>query len=77
MTMQHSSARMHQCIFGLVGLMAVFAATIPIAMQRVSSTEKFANQPFNSQTCEAQQPEKRQVVSWLKTCRYLTVAPAK
>ncbi len=75
--MQNSSARMHQCIFGLVGLMAMFAVTIPIAMQRVSSTEKFANQPFNSQTCEAQKPEKRRVVSWLETCRYLTVVPVK
>lgn len=71
--MQNSTARMHQCVFGLAGLMAVFAVTIPIAMKRVSSTEKFIDQPLNSQTCEAQKPEKRTVVSWLETCRHITV----
>jgi hypothetical protein len=75
-TMQQSTARMHQGVFGLVGVMATFAVTFAIAMVRVSQTEKFAGQPFNSQTCEAKlQSGDRKVVSWPHTCRLMTVQP--
>lgn len=74
--MQQSTARMHQGVFGLVGVMATFAVTFTIAMVRVSQTEKFAGQPFNSQTCEAKvQSGDRKVVSWSDTCRLMTVKP--
>jgi hypothetical protein len=55
--------------------MSAFAMTVPIAMLRVSSTEKFAGQPFNSQTCETASPTQRQVVNWLETCSRMSVAP--
>jgi hypothetical protein len=73
--MKHST--MHQCVFGLSGLMAVFAVALAIAMQRVSQTKEFAGQPLNSQTCETRtQSGSRTVVSWLETCRHLRVDPS-
>ena len=74
--MQKSTVRMHQGVFALTGVMAMFVATFAIAMVRVSQTEKFAGQPFNSQTCEAKlQNGDRKVVSWPNTCRLMTVQP--
>jgi hypothetical protein len=73
--MKNSTAPMHAIVLGLVGVMSAFAVTIPIAIYRVSSTPKFAGQPFNSQTCETDLPAQRQVVSWLETCRHRQVAP--
>jgi hypothetical protein len=70
-----NSAAMHPIVLGLVGVMSVFAITVPIAMVRVSSTEKFAGQPLNSQTCKTENPPQRQVVSWLETCRHMTIVP--
>jgi hypothetical protein len=73
--MKDSTTQMHYIVLGLTGLMSAFAITVPIAIARVSSTEKFAGQPLNSQTCETYKPPKRQVVSWLETCRHISVAP--
>jgi hypothetical protein len=73
--MKNSTAPMHSIVLGLVGVMSVFAITIPIAIYRVSATEKFAGQPFNSQTCKTDNPAQREVVSWLETCRHMQVAP--
>lgn len=70
-----STAQMHHIVLSLTGVMSVFAITVPIAIARVSSTEKFAGQALNSQTCETYNPPKRQVVSWLETCRHMSVAP--
>ncbi len=73
--MKDSTNQIHYIVFGLIGVMSAFAITVPIAIVRVSSTEKFAGQALNSQTCETYNPPKRQVVSWLESCRYMSVAP--
>jgi hypothetical protein len=73
--MNNSTAPMHAIVLSLFGVMSVFAITIPIAIYRVSATEKFAGQPFNSQTCKTDNPAQREVVSWLETCRHMQVAP--
>jgi hypothetical protein len=66
---------MHRYVLGLTGVMALIGITLPIAIWRVSSTQKFAGQPFHSQTCTAQQPTKLEVVSWLATCRHMQMEP--
>jgi hypothetical protein len=71
---KNSTVEMHKIVLGLTGVMSVFALTIPIAMLRVSTTQKFARQPLNSQTCENHTPTKRKVLSWLE-CSRMTVAP--
>jgi hypothetical protein len=73
--MNNSKTQMHYIILGLTSVMGAVAVSVPIAMSRVSSTPKFAGQPFNSQTCETANPAQRQVTSWNQTCRYLSVAP--
>jgi osmotically-inducible protein OsmY len=76
MTVQKSTMKMHQGVFALTGLMAIFAATFAMAIVRVSQTEKFAGQPFHSQTCESKvQSGDRKVISWRSTCRLITVQP--
>jgi hypothetical protein len=64
--MKKSTTEMHYIVLGLAAVMGAFAITVPIAMIRVSSTEKFEGQPFNSQTCKTDIPAQRQVVSWLR-----------
>jgi hypothetical protein len=66
---------MHRYVLGLTGVMALFGITLATAIWRVSSTQKFAGQPFHSQTCTTQQPTKSEVVSWLATCRHMQVKP--
>jgi hypothetical protein len=73
--MKSPSVQMHQIVLALTGIMSAFFITFPISMLRVSSTEKFAGQPFNSQTCETYNPKQRQVVSWRTTCFQMSVAP--
>ena len=73
--MKNSTTQMHKIVLSLAGVMSAFAITVPISMIRVSSTEKFAGQPFNSQTCETYHPAQRQVVSWPETCSRMRVAP--
>jgi hypothetical protein len=75
MSEKSSTLKMHKYVLGLVLLMGGFAGTFVAAIPRVSSTEQFAGQPFNSQTCESKQPKERKVVSWLATCSQMTVAP--
>lgn len=70
-----STLKMHKYVWGLVIVMGGFILTFPIAMLRISSTEKFAGQPFNSQTCEGKQPKERKFVSWIETCSQMTVMP--
>jgi hypothetical protein len=67
--------KMHKYVLSLVILMGGFAGTFLTAIARVSSTEQFAGQPFNSQTCESKQVKERKVVSWLATCSQMKVAP--
>lgn len=66
---------MHKYVMAWIGLLAVFGITIPISMLRVSRTPQFANQPFNSQTCESTMPEARLVVSWKEHCLPMNKAP--
>jgi hypothetical protein len=72
---EKSTLRMHKYVFGLVAVLGGFAITFPIAISRVSSTEQFAGQPYNSQTCESKQPQNRKVVSWPTHCAPMSVAP--
>jgi hypothetical protein len=67
--------KMHKYVLSLIILMGGFAGTFLAAIARVSSTEQFAGQPFNSQTCESKQIKERKVVSWLANCSQMTVAP--
>lgn len=75
MSEKSSTLKMHKYVWGLVIVMGGFVLTFPLAILRVSSTETFAGQPFNSKTCEGKQPKERKVVSWLATCSQMTVAP--
>jgi hypothetical protein len=54
---------MHKIVLGLAGVMSLFVITIPLAMLRVSATQKFAGQPLKSQTCAAHTPVERKVLS--------------
>jgi hypothetical protein len=71
--MKNSTTKMHRIVLGLAGLMSVFAITVPISMTRVSSTVKFAGQPFNSQTCETYNSKQRRVVDWMEDCSQMSV----
>ena len=71
--MQNSTFKMHKYILGWLGLMIAFGVTLPIAMLRVSASPKFANQPFNSETCVSHKPATRTVTSWLETCSRMSI----
>jgi hypothetical protein len=71
---KNSPTQMHKIVLGLTGLMSLFAISIPIAMLRVSATQKFAGQPLRSQTCATQTPIDRKVLSWIE-CSRMNVAP--
>jgi hypothetical protein len=71
---KNSTIEMHKIVLGLTGVMSIFAISIPIAMLRVSATQKFAGQPLKSQTCATQTPVTRKVLSWLE-CSRMNVAP--
>jgi hypothetical protein len=75
MSEEKSTHKMHKYVLGLVAVMGGFVVTFPIAISRVSSTEQFKGQPYNSQTCETKQPKERKVVSWPVNCAPMTVAP--
>ena len=68
--MQYSTCKMHKYIWGWVVIFAAFAGSLPIAMMRVSQTDKFADQPLNSWTCEGQMPTQRTVTQF-STCTQL------
>jgi hypothetical protein len=46
--MQKSVSQMHKYVLGLTGVMGLFAITLFVAIWRVSTSEKFAGQPFHS-----------------------------
>lgn len=69
-----STLKMHRYIIGWVGIVIAFSATFPIAMMRVSQTEKFAGQPFNSLTCDGQKAYQRQMVAF-SDCAAMKVEP--
>lgn len=75
--MQDSTIKMHKYVWGWVAIFAAFAASFPAAMMRVSQTDKFADQPLNSLTCEGQMPIQRTVTQFA-TCVQLkpTLNPA-
>jgi hypothetical protein len=72
--MQKSVSQMHKYVLGLTGVMGLFAITLFVAIWRVSSSTKFAGQPFHSQTCTSQQ-SKHVTISWLATCSKMRVEP--
>jgi hypothetical protein len=68
--MQYTRLKMHKYIWIGVAVFAAFAASFPIAMMRVSQTDKFSGQPLNSWTCEGQVPPQRTVTQFT-TCTQL------
>jgi hypothetical protein len=72
-----NTLKMHKYILGWVSLFIVFGITFPIAMARVSQTEKFAGQAVKSLECNGQSQKMRAVVSWTETCRQMQVEPVK
>ena len=68
--MQDFTIKMHKYIVGWVAIFAAFSVSFPVAMMRVSQTDKFAGQPLNSLTCEGQLPTQR-TVTHFATCTQL------
>lgn len=62
--MQTTTFKLHKYVWGWAAIFAAFAASFPIAMIRVSQTDKFAGQPFNSLTCEGQVPAQRSITQF-------------
>lgn len=62
--MQHPSFKMHKYVWAWVAVFSAFAASFPVAMMRVSQTEKFAGQPLNSLACKGQMPTQRTVTQF-------------
>jgi hypothetical protein len=69
--------KMHRYILGWVALLLAFGITYPIAMARVSQTEKFTGQALKSLACNGKSQKARSVVSWLETCRPMQVEALK
>ena len=65
--MQHPSFKMHKYVWAWVTVFATFTVSFPVAMMRVSQTDKFVGQPLNSLTCEGQMPTQRAVTQFA-TC---------
>jgi hypothetical protein len=69
---------MHKYIVGWVVLMAAFGITFPIAMFRVSQSDKFIGQSVKSLDCDGKfQATQAKVVSWVDTCRNMRGEPLK
>ncbi len=69
---------MHKYILGWVGIMIAFGVTFPIAMVRVSQSEKFPGQSVKSLKCDGKfQTVQAGVVSWPETCRKMQGEPLK
>lgn len=62
--MQTTTFKLHRYVWGWAAIFAAFAASFPVAMMRVSQTDKFAGQPFNSLTCEGKIPVQRSVTQF-------------
>lgn len=65
---------MHKIVWSWVGVGAVFACTLPIAMWRVSQTSKFIGQSFNSWDCTGKMPDQR-IITTGEMCASLVVPP--
>gem|GEM_PF-4010750 len=61
---------MHKYILGWAVIFAAFVVSFPMAMMRVSNTDKFAGQPFKSKTCEGEIPT-QPTVTQFATCAQL------
>jgi hypothetical protein len=72
---QQSIHAMQHYVVGAVGLMAAAGVSFPIAMARVSHTEKFLGQAVKSADCSGQSLQPRQVIDWRKDCASLKVMP--
>jgi hypothetical protein len=69
---------MHRYIVGWAALMAMFGITFPIAMIRVSQSEKFVGQAVKSLDCDGKfQVSQAEVVSWMETCSKMQGEPLK
>jgi hypothetical protein len=69
-----TTLKLHRYVLGGVSVFVAFGVTLPIAMMRVSQTDKFVGQPFNSLTCEGKTPDIRAVVEF-QTCAQMNVEP--
>lgn len=72
-----NSLKMHKYILGWVGLLLAFGVTYPIAMMRVSQSEKFVGQAVKSLECSGKSQKARSVVSWTETCSQMQAEPLK
>jgi hypothetical protein len=61
---------MHKYVWIWLTVFAAFTASFPVAMMRVSQTDKFVGQPLNSLTCEGQMPTQRSITQFA-TCAQL------
>lgn len=69
--MKDSSLRMHKYVWGGVVIFSAFCVTFPIAMARVSQSEKFLGQPLKSLTCNGKIPD-QQIVTQFSSCVQIT-----
>ncbi|NJR38879.1 MAG: hypothetical protein HC781_08635 [Leptolyngbyaceae cyanobacterium CSU_1_4] len=72
-----NTLKMHKYILIWVGILITFGITFPIAMARVSQTEKFSGQAIKSLGCNGKSLKTRSVVSWLETCSQMQVEALK
>jgi hypothetical protein len=74
--MERSTVWMHKYIWGWVGLFSAMVATLPIAMHRVSQTEKFAGQAVVSWTCEGKLAPEKTVTKFVHCAKLTTTNQA-
>jgi hypothetical protein len=55
---------MQKYVLGWIAIFVAFVASFPVAIIRVSQSEKFWGQPLNSLTCEGQMPAERSVTEF-------------
>lgn len=72
-----NTLKMHKYVLGWVTVFMAFGITFPIAMVRVSQTEKFTGQAIKSLECNGKSVKARSVVSWLETCSQMQVEALK
>ncbi|WP_310484101.1 hypothetical protein [Chamaesiphon sp. VAR_48_metabat_403] len=60
--MKNSTTQMHKIVLGLAGVMSLFVITIPLAMLRVSATQKFAGQPYKIANLRGSYPDRKKSV---------------
>lgn len=72
-----NTLKMHKYILSWVAVFIAFGVTFPIAMARVSQTDKFSGQAIKSLECNGKTSKARSVVSWLETCSQMQVEALK